>query len=158
MVAAWGSHGRLLGRGRDVALQLPGALCLGHTHRGEPRHPLYVPATADLVPLTRARPEAKFEVVWPPSDTLTLLGVLDRNNTNQGWVRWTWEPAGVAVSGYNHETMLASASVPFDDPSATWRWAQSQPWGHLSAAGPWSGQPEPRISCVGALVNSAYGL
>jgi len=137
VVAAWGSHGRLLGRGRDVAERLPGALCLGHTHRGEPRHPLYVPATAALVSLTPDLPEAAFEVVWPPPGTLTLLGVLDANDTNHGWVRWTWEPGGVVVSGHNHEAMLASAPSDFDDPARTRGWAAIQPWAHLSAEGPW---------------------
>lgn len=139
VVAAWGSHGRLLGRGRNVAAHLPGALCLGHTHRGEPRHPLYVPATAALVPLTKALPEARFDVVRPHKDALTLLGVLDPNDTDKGWVRWIWEPAGVIVSGGNHLAMLASAPETFDNPALTRRWAASQRWGHLSAEGPWPG-------------------
>jgi hypothetical protein len=52
VVAAWGAHGRLLNRGRDVAALLPQAQCLGHTTRGQPRHPLYVPGTAGLVALS----------------------------------------------------------------------------------------------------------
>jgi hypothetical protein len=56
VVAAWGAHGRLLGRGQHVADLLPHALCLGHTKRDEPRHPLYVPGDAELVPLIRGRP------------------------------------------------------------------------------------------------------
>lgn len=51
VVAAWGAHGRLLNRGQQVAARLPQAVCLGHTRRGEPRHPLYVPTAAALVPL-----------------------------------------------------------------------------------------------------------
>ena len=51
VVAAWGAHGRLLNRGRQVAARFPEAVCLGHTRRGEPRHPLYVPTVAALVPL-----------------------------------------------------------------------------------------------------------
>lgn len=54
VVAAWGSHGTLLGRGRAVAAGLPKALCLGHTRRGQPRHPLYVRGDAALVPLNGA--------------------------------------------------------------------------------------------------------
>jgi len=48
VVAAWGAHGRLLGRGLAVGAWLPDALCLGHTSKGQPRHPLYVPSTASL--------------------------------------------------------------------------------------------------------------
>jgi hypothetical protein len=50
VVAAWGAHGSLLGRGREVAARLPrGTLCLGLTRKLQPRHPLYVPA--DFEPL-----------------------------------------------------------------------------------------------------------
>lgn len=51
VVAAWGAHGRLHGRGPVVAARLPNALCLGHTSKAQPRHPLYVPSTASLVAL-----------------------------------------------------------------------------------------------------------
>jgi hypothetical protein len=52
VVAAWGSHGELLGRGRAVASRLPrGTLCLGLTRTLQPRHPLYVPASRDLMVL-----------------------------------------------------------------------------------------------------------
>jgi len=43
---AWGAHG--VGPRRDVVLGLLAGrrlFCLGSTRRGEPRHPLYVPAT-----------------------------------------------------------------------------------------------------------------
>lgn len=59
VVGAWGSHGRLLGRGRQVAGWLPRAVCLGHTSRGEPRHPLYIPTTAALAPLVLGSPESR---------------------------------------------------------------------------------------------------
>ncbi|MBA3803749.1 MAG: DUF1643 domain-containing protein [Acidimicrobiia bacterium] len=49
-LAAWGSHGILLGRGRAVAKLLDGPLCLGVTASGEPRHPLYVTNDAVLSP------------------------------------------------------------------------------------------------------------
>ena len=45
-VAAWGAHGRLLDRSSTVRSLLANLECLGTTKRGEPRHPLYVPATA----------------------------------------------------------------------------------------------------------------
>lgn len=50
VVAAWGVHGGR--RGRDVARRLAVAgvrlWCLGMTEAGDPRHPLYLPATAQL--------------------------------------------------------------------------------------------------------------
>lgn len=49
-IAAWGSRGRLLHRGREVRSLLRDPLCLGTTRHGEPRHPLYVPAATSLVP------------------------------------------------------------------------------------------------------------
>lgn len=51
-IAAWGAGGRLHGRSRAVARLLDRPLCLGMTRRGEPRHPLYVPRDARLVPWT----------------------------------------------------------------------------------------------------------
>lgn len=50
IVVAWGAHGSLLARDRAVAPLLEDPLCLGTTSTGQPRHPLYVSATADLVP------------------------------------------------------------------------------------------------------------
>jgi hypothetical protein len=46
IVAAWGTHGRLRGRGKQVT-ELVNSLgwplrCLGRTNSGQPRHPLYV--------------------------------------------------------------------------------------------------------------------
>ena len=49
-IAAWGSHGKLHGRSRSVAPLLAHPMCLGTTLHGEPKHPLYVPGAADLVP------------------------------------------------------------------------------------------------------------
>lgn len=59
VVAAWGVHGALRGRSREVAdlfrrLGSPMS-CLGVTKDGHPRHPLYVRADAALIPL--ATPE-----------------------------------------------------------------------------------------------------
>lgn len=54
VVGAWGNHGMLLNRGEAVAARFPGLLCLGLTQQGQPRHPLYVPRDAGLMPLPRA--------------------------------------------------------------------------------------------------------
>ena len=51
VIAAWGAHARPDRIAQVVAL--PGAdrlTCLGMTKSGAPRHPLYLPATAELVP------------------------------------------------------------------------------------------------------------
>jgi len=45
-VAAWGNSGGLNGRSSEVEGMLSGAVCLGYTQRGEPKHPLYVPTSA----------------------------------------------------------------------------------------------------------------
>lgn len=48
VIAAWGTHGRFMGRGQIVAEQLMYAKrpenlkCLGRTKHGYPRHPLYL--------------------------------------------------------------------------------------------------------------------
>ena len=55
-IAAWGAHGRLRGRSAQVGPLLESPMCLGITTRGEPRHPLYVPASAQLAPWVPARP------------------------------------------------------------------------------------------------------
>ena len=50
-VAAWGVHGELMGRNNAVK-RLVGRLglkALGFTKAGHPRHPLYVPKTAELL-------------------------------------------------------------------------------------------------------------
>lgn len=58
VVAAWGTHGTLHGRDRAVLrLLTPVRLrCLGLTAGGQPRHPLYLPASA---PLTDYRPDTQ---------------------------------------------------------------------------------------------------
>lgn len=54
VVAAWGNHGRLQGRGRAVTDMLTRAgvqlRCLGTTGAGEPCHPLYLAKTTPLCP------------------------------------------------------------------------------------------------------------
>jgi hypothetical protein len=54
-IAAWGSKGSLRKRSSAVAALLTAPRCLGTTKRGEPRHPLYVPAGT---PLDRWKPAA----------------------------------------------------------------------------------------------------
>lgn len=55
VVAAWGVHGGLLSRDRDVLASLERrrieALCLGRTKAGHPCHPLYLRADTTLRPL-----------------------------------------------------------------------------------------------------------
>lgn len=54
VIAGWGMHGHLHHRARTVAARLRQAgvplLCLGLTKTGQPRHPLYLPRTAALLP------------------------------------------------------------------------------------------------------------
>ena len=47
-VAAWGNDGTFLHRDRAVLELLRAPLCLGVTKRGQPKHPLYVPAAVRL--------------------------------------------------------------------------------------------------------------
>jgi hypothetical protein len=49
-IAAWGNHGRLLGRSAVVNRLLPDLRILGLTKTGQPRHPLYVQASAEPMP------------------------------------------------------------------------------------------------------------
>ena len=42
VIAAWGAHGELQGRGAIVATMIPKPYCLGTTRAGQPRHPLYL--------------------------------------------------------------------------------------------------------------------
>ena len=44
IVVAWGASGAFQNRGEDVTALLIDPYCLGVTARGEPRHPLYLPA------------------------------------------------------------------------------------------------------------------
>jgi hypothetical protein len=55
VVAAWGHHGTLLGREREVLDTIPDVMCVGLTAKGHPRHPLYVSAAQPLVPLQSAK-------------------------------------------------------------------------------------------------------
>ncbi len=54
IILAWGNHGDILGRSKEVLDLLSpyrlNLVCLGTTKSGQPRHPLYVPATTLLRP------------------------------------------------------------------------------------------------------------
>lgn len=49
VVYAWGNHGRLLNRGRQVVNMIGPGWCFGVNKTGEPKHPLYQPRNADLI-------------------------------------------------------------------------------------------------------------
>ncbi len=53
LIFAWGNHGRLHGRDQIITRRLARldrqAYCFGLTGLGQPRHPLYLPAQAELV-------------------------------------------------------------------------------------------------------------
>ena len=56
VVAAWGNHGDYRGRGAAVREMLVGPVCcLGVTHSGQPKHPLYLRADTPLQPLGSLR-------------------------------------------------------------------------------------------------------
>ena len=61
-IAAWGGHGRLGGRSGRVGPLLDSPMCLGITQRGEPRHPLYISADAQLVPWAPVPPVSGREI------------------------------------------------------------------------------------------------
>ena len=50
LVAAWGNGGQLYERASNVAYLIEHAQCLGVTAQGMPRHPLYCPKRALLIP------------------------------------------------------------------------------------------------------------
>ena len=52
VVAAWGAKGGLLKRDQIVLAMLGDVHCIGLTASGMPRHPLYMPATSQPVPMT----------------------------------------------------------------------------------------------------------
>lgn len=51
-VAAWGANRWAEGRAGVVTAQLLYLWCLGTTKAGQPKHPLYLPKSAELVPYT----------------------------------------------------------------------------------------------------------
>jgi len=52
IIAAWGVHGKHLGRGDAVAQMIPNLRCLGITKEGRPRHPLYLRADSKPIPFS----------------------------------------------------------------------------------------------------------
>jgi hypothetical protein len=50
-VAAWGAHGSMRQRAAEVLPKLVNVHHLGLTRQGHPKHPLYLPKTAELVRL-----------------------------------------------------------------------------------------------------------
>lgn len=46
VIAAWGVHGAFMNRDEAILKLLPEVHCLGTTKEGYPRHPLYLPKTA----------------------------------------------------------------------------------------------------------------
>lgn len=60
VVCAWGTHGAYMGQDQTVLGWIEGRcqpMALGITKDGHPRHPLYVPYSAELVPYSDAAPE-----------------------------------------------------------------------------------------------------
>ena len=56
VLAAWGAHGGHMSRDFHVMHKLVDGVewrCLGRTHQGHPRHPLYVPTIQAMVPLAK---------------------------------------------------------------------------------------------------------
>lgn len=53
VVCAWGNHGAIAGRDREALRLLGGIrlLCLGKSKTGQPKHPLYIPNSRELVSL-----------------------------------------------------------------------------------------------------------
>lgn len=49
VVYAWGNHGQLLNRGRQVVDMIGSGWCFGVNKSGEPKHPLYQPRNAKLI-------------------------------------------------------------------------------------------------------------
>ncbi len=81
IIAAWGRHGRYLGRDAAVLNLLDRADCLGRNRDGSPRHPLYLPANSrrqsyrfsNHAPLRRIRVAAnRADVHRPQADSLSF--------------------------------------------------------------------------------------
>lgn len=51
-IAAWGVFATHMDRGRAVAKLIPNLMCLGKTKDGHPKHPLYLPSDAELIPFS----------------------------------------------------------------------------------------------------------
>lgn len=60
VLAAWGAHGGHLSRDFRVMHKLVDGVewrCLGRTHQGHPKHPLYVPKSQQMVPIATQQPQ-----------------------------------------------------------------------------------------------------
>jgi hypothetical protein len=71
IVCAWGTHGASLGQDEILLSWIAGLcrpVCLGLTRDGHPRHPLYVPYTAILLPF-RGRPGNGTARTYTPTST-----------------------------------------------------------------------------------------
>lgn len=64
-LAAWGSHGSLLGRSAAVVPLLSKPMCLGTTAGGQPRQPLYVRAGTDVLAYAEAEASEQAGGVGP---------------------------------------------------------------------------------------------
>jgi hypothetical protein len=53
LIYAWGNGGGFMGRGDYVSRIGIGPQCFGLTQQGEPKHPLYLPKTCELIAYPR---------------------------------------------------------------------------------------------------------
>lgn len=51
VIFCWGNHGAHLGRGKEIMGKIGPAECFGFTKAGEPKHPLYLRADSETVPV-----------------------------------------------------------------------------------------------------------
>ena len=58
VIAAWGVHGALKGRGEAVRRMIPKLHALKFTKDGHPSHPLYLPKTLTPIPFPKEPPHA----------------------------------------------------------------------------------------------------
>ncbi len=65
VVAAWGTHGRLLERDEQVLALLSRPFCLGVTNGGAPKHPLYLAGDTRLRPFRRSVAEGNILLKHP---------------------------------------------------------------------------------------------
>jgi hypothetical protein len=68
VVCAWGTHGAFMGQDETVLGWIEGnfrPMALGVTKEGHPRHPLYVPYAAELVPFNRRMTRVRDDCLRP---------------------------------------------------------------------------------------------
>lgn len=111
-VAAWGGHGHMNGRSAEVGPLLQSPVCLGTTKRGEPRHPLYVAAEADLVPWVPTQPSLE------PDDELLTAVLLQASAAERTRLRAALrvlkiqDPQSSAVVAWSPMTGTGSSTDP----------------------------------------------